>query len=112
MSKRDAADQVRFLHFRAFETVLEGTEDGGVEVDVPAATGGATVAYVPEGVGFRYAIAYCSERDNFNRRVGRVISKGRLQSDTQSQMSEQADRASFAEAMDEFFETAWDYHRR
>lgn len=111
MSKRN--DGVRYLHFRVFEETTVVEEDGSeYETDVPAARGGATVAYVPEGHGFRYSVAYCSENDNFNRRIGRAVSKGRLAHEAQSQMSEQHDNKSFTKAMDDFFEEAWGYYRR
>lgn len=70
-------NSVRFLHFRDvwdindFDDLSEKPQIEG--------KGGATVAYRQEPNGsFSYAIAVCSERDNFNRRIGRDISLGRL----------------------------------
>ena len=70
-------NSVRFLHFRDvwdindFDDLSEKPQIEG--------KGGATVAYQREPNGsFSYAVALCSDRDNFNRRIGRDISLGRL----------------------------------
>lgn len=44
--------------------------------------GGTTIAYQgldPDTV--RYAVAHCSPRDNFSKRLGRIKAQGRLDSD-------------------------------
>jgi hypothetical protein len=107
MNKRD---DVRFLHYRSFE-YQEGPD--GEDIEVVSPREGATVAYVQEGNHFRYAIAYCGQRDNFNRRIGRSISRGRLLNDSQSFVTDDlADRASFSAHMDDVFEESWGYYRR
>ena len=59
----------RFLHVRNIEDSETGTH---------ACKGGATVAYdVVDGV-VQFAVAICSTRDNFCRRIGRAVSEGRL----------------------------------
>jgi len=42
--------------------------------------GGFTVAYraVPEDNHVEYSVAVCSDRDNFNKKLGRDIAAGRL----------------------------------
>ena len=50
---------------------LDGTYSNG---------GGATIAFREAGNGIEYALSYCAPRDNFNRKVGREISIGRLNS--------------------------------
>lgn len=70
-------ENIKFKHFRYL------TDDEGQTFDTK---GGTTVAFVDEtpekGDGqphtFRYAVAHCHEKDNFNRRIGRLISSGRL----------------------------------
>jgi hypothetical protein len=42
--------------------------------------GGMTVAFTPSADGFiEFAIAKCSDADNFNKKVGRTIASNRLQ---------------------------------
>lgn len=60
--------QVKFLHYRV-------VENGQV-----SCKGGATIAYVTGEEGVSFAEAYCSQRDNYNRRLGRDIALGRLSS--------------------------------
>jgi len=68
-------DNVKFKHFRYLTD--------GSTYDTK---GGTTVAYVDETPSqnddephvFRYAVAHCHVKDNFNKRVGRLISSGRL----------------------------------
>jgi hypothetical protein len=41
--------------------------------------GGMTIAFRSDNDGFiEYAVAACSERDNFNRAIGRIIATNRL----------------------------------
>ena len=58
--------QVKFLHYRV-------VKDGQVE-----GQGGATIVFVTGEEGVSFAEAYCSHKDNYNRRLGRDIALGRL----------------------------------
>lgn len=60
---------VQFMHFRR----VDGT--------TIQSRGGATVAYKlgKDGKVDKFAIAYCSDRDNYSRALGRNLSSGRLQ---------------------------------
>ena len=70
-------NSVRFLHFR--NAWLCNDFDDIDDKPLIEGKGGATVAYRREPNGsFSYAVALCSDRDNFNRRIGRDISLGRL----------------------------------
>jgi hypothetical protein len=47
----------------------------------PDASGGMTIAYELSGISdphVVYAVSRCSDRDNFNKRIGRVVATGRL----------------------------------
>ncbi len=71
--------EVKFIHLRAIEV---GT--GGLRV---SCRGGLTVAFTPEPEGgYRIATAQCHERDNFNRKTGRIKAAGRLNSAKQSKV--------------------------
>lgn len=72
---------VKFMHFRVLgETYgLKGFTEV-VEYEV-AGKGGATVAYIEGEVGFTYATARCSDRDNYNGHIGRTIAHNRLFAD-------------------------------
>jgi len=55
--------------------------------DAYATKGGATVAYwQPEPGVVLYAVAHCSPRDNYNKKIGRAIAEGRLYSENHVQM--------------------------
>lgn len=60
--------KVKYLHLRHMEN------------GIPYNMGGLTVAFVEEEDGFvtRYAVARCSNKDNFSRSTGREISRSRL----------------------------------
>ena len=58
--------QVKFLHYR----VVSGGQVEG--------KGGATIVFVAGEQGVSFAEAYCSYRDNYNRRLGRDIALGRM----------------------------------
>lgn len=63
--------EVKFIHLRRVEV-----GNGGLRV---SCRGGLTVAFTPEPTGgFRIATAQCHERDNFNRKIGRIKAQGRL----------------------------------
>ncbi len=62
-------DNLRYLHMREYD---------GFDI---LGRGGKTICYKEEDDGtIIYTIAYCSSRDNFCRRIGRAISRGRFQS--------------------------------
>lgn len=63
---------IRYLHYRPYLSVNY--------TPVVAGKGGTTVAYVEdEGENtITFGVAYCNDVDNFCRRLGRIISKGRL----------------------------------
>ena len=74
----DNVDHIRYIHLRNNDYAeLEPA------IERPHSNGGATIAYsvLPNGddkVIVEAAIAYCSPRDTFNRRVGRSVAAGRL----------------------------------
>lgn len=72
--KKPYSDDVKFLHYRAYE------EDSHGEVTV-ASNGGATVAYIEGEEGISHAFAYCHELDRYNKELGRIKSAGRLLSE-------------------------------
>ncbi len=63
--------RVQYMHYRTHN------DDGTV-----CATGGLTVAFTMaatlRGVEVRYALAQCSDKDNFCRKMGRQVAAGRL----------------------------------
>lgn len=61
----------RYWHFR------NRNEKGEIE-----SCGGVTVAVVLFGGASRWGVARCSSRDNFSKKLGRVISEGRATSQT------------------------------
>lgn len=67
--------RVKFKHFRQYTT------DGKI-----SNLGGRTLAAVIDDRGcvVRYATAACHPSDNFNKRMGRIKSEGRLKSESQS----------------------------
>ena len=72
--KKPYSDDVKFLHYRAYE------EDNHGEVTV-ASNGGTTVAYIEGEEGISHAFAYCHELDRYNKELGRSKSAGRLLSE-------------------------------
>ena len=72
--KKPYSDDVKFLHYRAYE------EDSHGEVTA-ASNGGATVAYIEGEEGISHAFAYCHELDRYNKELGRIKSAGRLLSE-------------------------------
>lgn len=76
-----AVDPVKFVHLRQQEAWVD-IADGSVTYH-PAPNGGVTIAYVmgaDEGQTWQidFATAQCSPRDNYNKKVGRAIARGRL----------------------------------
>lgn len=59
---------IRFLHIRR----MAGSAHG------PLGKGGMTVAYEVDDDTIRFAVAKCSQRDNYCRKTGRAIATGRL----------------------------------
>ena len=53
--------KVRFHHIRDLDHTLTGT-----------------IAYIIEGTVIRYAVVYCDPRDNFSRKIGRILATDRL----------------------------------
>lgn len=72
--------RVKFLHVRR-PNVLQ-TAMGSLEVSGISPNGGKTIAYVVDEDHnvHGYAYARCHERDNYNKRQGRVKAEGRLRS--------------------------------
>lgn len=74
----DKNDKIRYIHLRNNDFAIL---DVGLER--PDSNGGATIAYAitPEGkdnVIVEIGVAWCSQRDTFNRRIGRDVAAGRL----------------------------------
>jgi hypothetical protein len=44
----------------------------------PKSRGGVTIAYDVDGDHVYYAVARCSPKDNYNKRIGRAIATGRF----------------------------------
>ena len=78
--------QVKFLHYRV-------VKDGQVE-----GKGGATLVFVTGEEGVSFAEAYCSHKDNYNRRLGRDIALGRLAAGVVDEFD--GTQEEFLEAMD------------
>lgn len=92
----------KYLHFRLFEK--------GDTNDV-ASREGATVAYIQEDGVFKYAVAMCGRNDNYSKRLGRTISKNRLEAGL-VQVSDVTDHSDFVRSMDSHFDNNWNYYRR
>ena len=76
--KKPYSDDVKFLHYRAYEIIPDGP---GQETAVITSNGGATVAYIEGEEGISHAFAYCHELDRYNKELGRIKSAGRLLSE-------------------------------
>lgn len=76
--KKPYSDDVKFLHYRAYEIVPDGP---GQETAVILCNGGTTVAYIEGEEGISHAFAYCHELDRYNKELGRIKSAGRLLSE-------------------------------
>lgn len=80
--KNEFEDGVKFRHIRNY------TLDADLSESI-SNMGGATICYKEvEPNKIRFAVALCSDKDNFEKKKGRIISAGRLKSDTQSQTVE------------------------
>lgn len=75
---------IRYLHYRPYTDPLLGPIESPSEASdnecVVEGKGGATVAYTEDegNTTISFGVSYCNDVDNFNRRLGRLISKGRL----------------------------------
>ena len=79
--KNEVDKDVKFRHIRNYMTDYRTGEN------VISNLGGATIAYKEIGENkIRFAVALCSEKDNFSKKIGRTIASGRLKSDNQSQV--------------------------
>ena len=76
--KKPYSDDVKFLHYRAYEIIPDGT---GLGTTVISSNGGTTVAYIEGEEGISHAFAYCHELDRYNKELGRIKSAGRLLSE-------------------------------
>lgn len=79
--RREKCEATHFHHLRVADPKLS------LGYLVHACKGGATVAYwQPEPGVVLYAVAHCSPRDNYNKKIGRAIAEGRLYSENHVQM--------------------------
>lgn len=60
--------KLEFVHVR----------NGNLYNDTPDAKGGVTIAYLDYNEYIIYAVASCSIRDNYNKKLGRLIASNRL----------------------------------
>lgn len=69
----------KFIHLRKGWSESSFDETGGlVFVDHLLPHGGATLAFEQDGTIVRYSYALCSDRDNYDKSLGRTIAAGRL----------------------------------
>lgn len=94
--KKPYGDDVKFLHYRAYEEIPTGDGDAREQI---ASHGGSTVAYVEGEEGISFAFAHCHELDRYNKELGRIKSAGRLLSDKYS-ASEKLSRDAFIRTLD------------
>ena len=76
--KKPYSDDVKFLHYRAYDEIHVGNDEYEYVV---ASNGGTTVAYIEGEEGISHAFAYCHELDRYNKELGRIKAAGRLNSD-------------------------------
>lgn len=75
---------MNYFHVRAFQSRYTSATEGQLVAAVPRSElvpsnkGGATVAYEEIDGNLHFAVAVCSDRDNFCRRIGRAVASGRL----------------------------------
>lgn len=77
--KKPYSEDVKFLHYRAYEEV--GEDVNGDAVYAVASNGGVTCAYIEGEAGISHAFAYCHDLDRYNKELGRIKAAGRLNSD-------------------------------
>lgn len=89
---------IKFMHYRAFDETQADpiTNPNGIDC-----RGGATVGYV-EGEGkVKWAAAYCSKKDNFSRKLGRLKAAAHITNNSQRvEEVEASDRREFESLMD------------
>lgn len=79
VTEKNLTENVKFVHLRYMTYVEESNGDDDWFVPVIDNMGGITVAYTRNSDGtVNYALAICSDKDNYNKRLGRQISSGRL----------------------------------
>ena len=76
--KKPYSDDVKFLHYRAYDEIHVGNDEYEYVV---ASNGGTTVAYIEGEEGISHAFAYCHDLDRYNKELGRIKSAGRLLSE-------------------------------
>lgn len=64
---------VEYRHYRFIDFQVYKSGDGMTGSFVPFNMGGYTMAYIIDGDCAHIGIAKCSEKENFNKQVGRVI---------------------------------------
>lgn len=108
----------RFIHYRAIRdaTPVELGINPVKEMYIDS-RGGATVCFIPasaeEQQPIVYAVANCHPNDNYNKRLGRVKSQGRLKSDHVDhgrQVTQMFDTKDFIQTIDAEMEQ-WGYVR-
>ena len=83
-------ERIRFIHLRK--------HDNTGDKSVLCATGGCTIAYYQIDRNVLYAFAQCKHTDVFSKRIGRMVSSGRLLSGIKRDL------------LKNFFETVVDVH--
>jgi hypothetical protein len=76
MTKEAMKEKPYFIHIRDTSRVQRFWDTG----EAISPTGGATiaVAYNPDIEAHAYAVALCSPKDNYNKKIGRKVAEGRL----------------------------------
>jgi hypothetical protein len=94
----------KFLHIRNYVETLTGV--GSDTESVADGKGGKTVAFEvddKEGVIF-FAVARCGPKYNFNRRLGRIVSKGMLECKRKASMERHVCAIGFTPGTDNPYE--------
>lgn len=83
--------KVKYIHLRNYDFINQ----------IPHNMGGATLAFLEEdGLVSRFAVSYCSEKDNFSRQTGRIISRERLNFSKDIPVSDRVDTKEFIEQVE------------
>lgn len=86
--------KIKFVHFRNYDPFLNAIDN----------MGGSTVAYIETPEGFEYAVAQCSDQDNFNKRLGRSKAAGRLNSPVRRRVFPGNDRKKFYDELHNLYD--------